>query len=679
MIKFAERIMEQFSFPLHNPILVFSVILFIILLAPMLMNRFRIPGIIGLILSGVFVGPNGLQILEKTSAIELFSTIGLLYIMFIAGLDLDMVEFRHHRKKSFIFGFFTFFIPLLLGLPVCRFVLGYDMTASLLISSMFSTHTLIAYPIVSRYGISKNIAVAITVGGTLLTDTAVLLLLAVILGHNQGAIGFEFWLQLAISLILFFSIMFVLIPVLARWFFQNLESEKHAHYIFVLSVLFFSAFLSEMAGVESIIGAFMAGLTLNKLIPASSPLMNRIEYIGNALFIPFFLISVGMVVDVSLIFSGPSTWIVSGILVGVALAGKWLAANLTKVVFGLSKYQGRLIFGLSSSHAAATLAIILVGFKNGIINETVLNATVILILISCIVASMVTEKTTKKIIATENLLSQEERIFSAGEETILVPVVNISRLEKLLEFAILMKSRKSRNPITMLMVVPNNEKAEANIIESRKHLQKFVSQAAATDISINTVAAIDHNPASGIARVSREIMSDIVILGWPGKSGLIERITGDKMDTIVNQVDKNLFICNIVKPFIANRRICLFAPPLSEREAGFSSWLDKVVLISTELGIEIDFYVNNLTSDAIKTVFDKKSHKLLRFHDFTNWIDLTSLGHIIHPMDFIIVIGVKKGSVSWFSGAEKIPSRMETYLENNNMTLIYPRLAFNAS
>ena len=286
---FFNQIAHEFERPFQNPVLVFfGHSIHYSAFSPILLRKLKIPGIIGLIISGVIIGPHGLNILEQNSAVKLFSTIGLLYIMFIAGLELDMKEFQRNKNKSLVFGFLTFTIPLVIGFPVCYYFLHYGFTASLLISSMFSTHTLVSYPIVSKFGISKNEAVAITVGGTILTDTAVLILLAVILSSNKGDLSMEFWIQLAGSLAVFSGIMFWIIPKVTTWFFRKLESEKNSHYIFVLSVVFLAAFLAELAGVEPIIGAFVAGLALNKLIPYSSTLMNRIEFIGNAIFIPFF-------------------------------------------------------------------------------------------------------------------------------------------------------------------------------------------------------------------------------------------------------------------------------------------------------------------------------------------------------------------------------------------------------
>src|SRR5690554_6400185 len=236
MTDFFKDLLHEFQLPLENLILIFSLILFIILLSPILLRKLNIPGIIGLIIAGVMIGPHGFGVLEKSSAIDLFSTIGLLYIMFIAGLELDLNEFKSNRNKSLLFGFFTFIIPLATGFPVCYYLLGYDFNASFLTASMFATHTLVAYPIVSKLGISKNQAVAITVGGTILTDTAVLIILAVVMGNHLGELNSEFWVRRGVSLTIFSAILFLIIPRIAQWFFRNLESEKHSHYIFVLSM-----------------------------------------------------------------------------------------------------------------------------------------------------------------------------------------------------------------------------------------------------------------------------------------------------------------------------------------------------------------------------------------------------------------------------------------------------------
>ncbi len=674
MIEFFRHLLQEFELPLSNPVLIFSLILFIILLSPILLKKINIPGIIGLIISGVIIGPHGLNILAKNSAVDLFSTIGLLYIMFIAGLELDMNEFKANRNKSLLFGFFTFILPLSIGFPVCFYLLQYDFNASFLTASMFATHTLVAYPIVSKLGIAKNQAVAITVGGTILTDTAVLIILAVIMGSAQGSLNQAFWIKLTISLAIFSAIMFLLIPRIAKWFFKKLESEKHAHYIFVLSVVFFAAFLAEVAGVEPIIGAFVAGLALNPLIPHSSALMNRIEFIGNSLFIPFFLISVGMLVDVSVILSGPTALIVAGTLSVVAIFGKWIAAFFTQIVFKYTRTERQLIFGLSSAHAAATLAVILVGYKAKILDENILNGTIILILITCIVASFATEKAAKKIAICEEEFSHEDaERDQILDEHILIPLAKTSAAASLLDFALLIKDKKSSNPITLLTIVPNNNQAEKNILKYRKAADKFVIQGSASEVKINTIARIDHNPASGIARTSKEIMSDIVIVGWPRKTGFIDKIFGENVDSIINNVDKSLFICRFQKNFIEEKRLVFICPPFSERGVGFHLLLQKICRLSQELSIPIVLYAEYKTHETIQQIANKlKLNAKLGFKNVSDWEDFESISDEIKPTDLVVFNLSRKGSVSYQSIFDKLPQKFEKHFDDNNVILVYP-------
>lgn len=675
MKELTQHLIHEFQLPLNNPVLVFSLILFVILLAPIILRKLNIPGIIGLIISGVAIGPHGLNFLAKNSAVDLFSTIGLLYIMFIAGLELDLSEFKRNRNKSLLFGFFTFIFPIAIGFPLCHYVLGYDFNSSFLTASMFATHTLLAYPIVSKLGVSKNQAVAVTVGGTILTDTAVLIILAVVMGNSQGSLNSEFWMRLGISLIIFSAIMFLLIPRITRWFFRKLESEKHAHYIFVLSVVFFSAFLAEVSGLEPIIGAFAAGLALNSLIPHSSALMNRIEFIGNSLFIPFFLISVGMLVDIRVVLSGPRALIVALVLTFGAILGKWLAALFTQKIFKYSRSQRQLIFGLSSAHAAATLAVILVGFKAGILDENILNGTIILILITSVVSSFATEKASKKIHLTQEgteLTSHEIDLLNT--EHILLPIANLSSIQKLLEFALLIKEKKSLNPVTVMTVVPNDAEAEINIISTKKKLEEFKIHGAAVEIKVNTIATIDHNPSSGIARISREIMADIIVLGWPKKAGLLEKFIGEKIYDIINNIDKNIFLCHLDVPLINQRRIIIITTAMAEQENGFTTWLQKIVKLSQELSIPIVHFGSQSTQKAIRTKFERNNMSVhIVYNVFTEWENFLALSKFINVDDLLVLISARKNSAAYLNYLDHITNKIERHFKNNNKIIVYPQ------
>ncbi|UAY55063.1 cation:proton antiporter [Arachidicoccus terrestris] len=675
MEHFFQHIIKEFELPLSSPVLIFSVILLIILFAPIILKRLNLPGLIGLIVSGVIIGPNGLDIIANDSAIHLFSTIGILYIMFIAGLELDLQQFKKHRNKSIVFGLFTFSLPLLIGFTVCHYLLGYNLNASFLTASMFATHTLVSYPIVSKLGVSKNIAVAMTVGGTILTDTAVLIILAIIMGNAKGNLSKEFWISMGISLTLFIAFMLLVIPRIAKWFFQKMESEKHSHFIFVLAVVFFAAFLAEVIGMEPIIGAFVAGLALNKLIPSSSALMNRIEYIGNSLFIPFFLFSVGMHVNIKVIASGPTALIIAATLTLVSVSGKWSAAWITQHLYRLSPQQRRLIFGLSGSQAAVALAVILVGYQAGILDENILNGTIILILATCIISSIMTEKAAKQIlIEDESNGPPVEETQESKKEQIIVSASKAFNFDKLLEFALLIKDKRSDTPITILSVVPNNEEAEDNILKSRKKLQEFINLASATEIKANIVTTIDHNTASGIARAAKESMADIVITNWPNRARMLDLFIGEKMEGIIKRIDKNLFIGQFQGTLVGHKRIVIASPPLAELERGFDLWVRKILRLAEELSLPIFHYGHTHTHSAFKQKVHKMGVNISYFHhSFEDWDNFASFTRFVKPEDIFILIAARNGSVSYLSVQDHLHYKLDRYFEKNSKIIIYPK------
>ncbi len=674
-----ERILQQlssgFHIPLQNPVLIFSLILAIILLAPVLLRKLNIPSIIGLIISGAVIGPFGLNILEKNSAVELFSTIGLLYIMFIAGLELDFSEFRSNKFKNFLFGIFTFFTPICIGFPIMYYVLDYELLPAMLIASMFSTRTLVAYPIVSKLGISKNKAVAVSVGGTIIADTGVLIALTMLLGAEHGGTGKDFWIQTILSIFLFAIIMFAAVPRIAKWFFNKLESEKYSHYIFVLAVVFFSAFLAEVAGMEPIIGAFAAGLSLNKLIPATSSLMNRIEFIGNSLFIPFFLISVGMLVDVRLLFEGYEALLIAAILAVVSLSGKWLAALATQIIFGFSRAQRSLVFGLSSAHAAAVLAISLVGNKAGLIDEVILNGIIILILITCIFSSFVTERAARKVVLEmDNAPITPENGKNIHKEHILIPVTKIKSMEKMIDFVALLKDHKSLHPITMLAIVPNDENSEGHIIKVQNDLEKCVKHASATETKVNIAVTIDQHFLSGVARKSREIMAETIVLPWPEEGDLIDKKSEFRLDNLLEQINKSLFICHLNKPASAYKRIIVVAPPYTEKESDFGFLMGKIIKLAGELKTEMVFFSNGVTRGAIaNALIVLKNQVSNELRPFDNWDDFLILSRFIREDDIMVVIGARKGSFSYNQQLDSIPAKLEKYFSRNTRIIFYPK------
>lgn len=671
--KVFEHIIEAFHAPLTNPVLIFSLVLLIILLSPILLRPIKVPGIIGLIISGVIVGPYGLNWLENNSAVNLFSTIGLLYIMFMAGLELDMNEFKKSKNRSALFGFFTFIIPIAIGFPVCYYLLEYNFLASLLIASMFATHTLVSYPIVSRYGISKEEAVAVAIGGTILTDTAVLIILAVITGASQGNINQEFWVTLGVSFAIFLFIMFGIIPKIAKWFFVRVASEKTGHYIFVLTVVFFAAFLAEMAGLEPIIGAFVAGLALNKLIPHSSALMNRIEFIGNAIFIPFFLISVGMIVDVSVLTKGPMALIIAATLTVVAVTGKFLAATATQLVFKYTNNQRNIIFGLSNAHAAATLAVIMVGYSNGIIDENVLNGTIILILVTCILASIITENASKKAVLEGRHDDTDYERVEEKEEQLLIPIANFSIMEPILDFAALIKSKKSPYPISILSVVPDDAQAEKNLKDARQNLDTMAKYASGAETEVEMLTKVDFNIANGISDMSRQTLADCVIMGWPSATSFLDKIIGEKAESILNMTDANLFMCRLDMPFFSHKSITVFVPPLAELELGFEYWMEKMLKLAQELSIPLTFVCNKRTEEGVyEAIVSMKSSVPTNFVNYEDWDNITGLKTLGNVDSLLVFVSARYGEVSYRDSLDDLGKRVGRHYQDQNLILIYP-------
>ena len=671
MDKVFDSLRHIFQTPFQSSVLVFAVILFIILLAPLMFRRMKIPGIIGLILAGVIIGPHGLNLIAKNSAIDLFSTIGLLYIMFLAGLELDLKGFANYRHKSLVFGFFTFMIPLAIGYPVCRYLLQFSFETSFLVSSMFATHTLVTYPIVSRLGISRNEAVGITVGGTMLTDTAVLIILAIISGSVSGEITMDFWIKFSISVVLFLLIVLVLIPKLATWFFRNFEGEKNSHFIFVLAMVFLAAFLSEVAGLEPIIGAFAAGIALNRLIPHTSSLMNRLEFVGNSLFIPFFLISVGMLINLNVLLQGPYALIIAATLTIVALIGKYIAAWITAAIFRYSSAYRNLIFGLSSSHAAATIAVIMVGYRLGIVDEHILNGTIVLILVTCLVASFVTEHSAKRVLIMEKIIPLP--LPTLRDQKILIPIYNPNNMERLLDLAIAIKKHKNRFPIVSLSVVADDQEARQKLIEAKQTLEKAIIHAAAVDQEVEIITTISQNIPSGIKRVATEIFATEIIIGFALKHQFTDLLFGNIIKYIVENTNQAVWVCSISPHLSQRQKIVVVCPRYADREYGFELWLSRVFRLADSLKVSVDFLSTPQTFRHVKEYQQVNSIPIPTKHiEFTDWTDFLKISDFIQPTDLVIITLPRNGGVSYKLNQESVPRLMSRNFENYDFILIYP-------
>ena len=676
------------SLPLKSPVLIFSLILFIILFAPIILNRIKIPPLIGLIIAGTVIGPYGFNLVMRDSSMILFGTVGLLYIMFLAGLEIDRTEFKKNSWRSLLFGLYTFSIPLGMGFLASMYILHFTLWSSILLASMFATHTLIAYPMISRMGAAKNRAVTITVGGTIITDTLALLVLAVVVGLTSGDLSQDFWLRLSGSLLAFIAIVLFVFPIVIRWFFKRFD-DNITQYIFVLVMLFLAAFLAEAAGVEPIIGAFLAGLSLNRLIPRTSPLMNRIEFVGNALFIPFFLIGVGMLVDYRVFIKDWNTIEVAAVITAVAIFSKFAAAWLTQKSFHFSRNERKLIFGLSSAHAAATLAIVMVGYNiilnqpaidaaallgetiepNRLLNDSVLNGTIITILITCTIASFIAQQGARKIALLETDSTNNEKEDS--QENILVAVDSTEMAEELVNLALIIKSKSNKKNLFALHII-DNDNSETSIDKyAKKILDKAAVTAAATDTFLHELMRYDLNIVNGITNVVKENKITDLILGLHEKKGFSKNFVGNLTEGILTKCNTTTLIYKPSQPLSTIKRHLIVVPDRAEKEIGFPFWLIKVWNIARNSGAKLVFYSTEQTLNYIKDINTKHPVES-EFKEFSEWDDFLILAREVKPDDNLILILSRKDRPSYHSNMLRIPVYMNKYFQTTNFILVFP-------
>jgi len=657
-------------FPITDPVLIFSVVLFIILLAPIAFRRYKVPNLIVLIIAGVIFGPNGLNILLRDQSMILFGTVGLLYIMFIAGLEIDMNDFIRNKNRTLIHGFLTFIIPAAMSTWVGLTFLDLNWVSSLLFASVMSSHTLLAYPIISRLGIVNSRSVSTTVGGTIIADTAALLILAVIANYAHGKLDYTFGIRLVISLAIFCFIIFWGYPKLSRWFFKNFESEGVSQYIFVLALVFLAGFLSHLAGIEPIIGAFLAGLALNRMIPHSSSLMNRIEFVGNAIFIPFFLISVGMLVNLSIVFKGTTALVIAGIMIVTATAGKWIAAWATQKIFRFSVLERNIIFGLTNARAAAALASVIIGFELGLLNENILNGTIIMILVTCLISTLVVERAGREQAIVENTATPEMQDIA---ERILVPVSNPESIEKLIDFSILLKNPKSSEPIYPLVVVSDDHQTHEKVISSNKMLEKASKHAAASDRTVSSVTRVDMNVASGIIRAIKDLMITQVIIGWNARHTAQQWIFGSVLDNLLERSGKMVLVTNLIGPLNSIERIVAVIPPNAEYETGFPHWINTLKTLARQTAAKIYFHGNPSTLSQLKqTLSDSKVKIDAEYAIFNDWDNFIRFSDKVQADDLLVVISARNGSVSYKSILDQIPKQLGKSFSDRSFVVIYP-------
>ena len=664
-------------FPLSNPVLIFSIILFVILLTPYILRKLKIPHLVGLIIAGAIIGPNGLNLILRDSSIILFGTVGLLYIMFTAGLDIDLADFKQSSTKSMVFGAYTFLIPLTMGSVVFFYLFEFSPMSSILIASVFSTHTLVAYPIIVKYGVTKDKAVTITIGGTLITDILALLVLSIIVSITETGISINFWTQLIINTIVLGISILWFIPYLARKYLKSIN-DNVSQYIFVLAIVFLAAFFAEMTGFEAIIGAFLAGLAVNQLIPRRSPLMNRIEFIGNALFIPFFLIGVGMLIDFRVVFTDLKTILIASAMIIVATLSKYIAAFLTQKTFNLSKDQRNLIFGLSNAHAAATLALVLKGYEviidympNGepirLLSNEVFDGAILMILFSCIIASVYAQKGAHNLSLTKTV--KEDTSYLSTR--ILVPISFEKNVEELINIGLSIKDNEFQNKLFALRILMTYEQDPENESKANDLLRKASIIGEGADQVVEELLRYDFNVATGIYKVVLEQRITDLILGLHHRKGLTGSFLGNITEGVLSNCNTNIFVYHPCQPFNTMKRLVCVFPKNAEKEKGFSTILARIRNVALNNGIYLSIFAEDATLELIRN-FKTDRQIETEYISLSNWEDFLYVSSKVQENVGLFVFMSRRGSISYNSEMPRISKYLDMYFMGTSFILAYP-------
>ena len=676
---------SHLSLPFEDPVLKFLLVLIIILAAPLLLNKIKVPHLLGLIIAGAIIGPNGFNVLARDSSIVVTGTTGLLYIMFLAGLEIDMGDFKKNKWKSLGYGSYAFIFPFILGYIGSYYLLNFSVLTSVLFASLFSSQTLITYPLISKLGIAKNRAVNITVGGTMITDVATLLVLAVVVGMVQGDVGTAFWLKLTGSFVIFGLIVLMVFPLIGRWFFKKVD-DKISQYIFVLVMIYLAALLAELAGVEAIIGAFFAGLALNRLIPHTSSLMNRVEFVGNAIFIPFFLISVGMLIDFKVFFNSFETLKVAGIMLVASIGGKYISAVIAQKTFRFTKDEGILVFGLSSASAAATLATVMVGYniiisesESGepirLLNEHVLNGSILLILISCTVSSFISMSSAQKIAATENEDTVSEN--NHEEENILLALNYEETVERMVNLGILIKANSNTEDFFALNVI-NEDKNESSVKNAEKLLHQAIDTAASADVKLKALKRYDNDVINGVNNVIKEQKITDLIIGLEDEKGFSTSFVHNLYNGYLQNDDVNVLVYHAAQPLSTIKKYAVMIPENAHQEAGFFHALVRVWNIARNSGATIVFYAPENILAILQRII-KKANIEADFIIMNTWKDGEETASHIKEDEGLIVFMAKRGMQSYVPRMRLIPELLNRSLHDNNYLLIFPYSEYSKS
>ena len=666
------------AIPAHAPLItapvpIFLTVMAIILLTPIVLNRLRIPYVIGLIIAGVAVGPYGLNILARDMSFEIFGQVGILYLMFLAGIEIDMYHLRKNMRKGLTFGLFTFIIPLILGAVAAMAALRMQMLEATLLASMFAAHTLIAYPIVTRFGVTKAPAVIIAIAGTIVTVLGSLIVLAGVLGvYRDGSVSSL--IPILCYLALYCVGLIYLYPRITRYFFQH-YSDGISQFIYVMVMVFGAAALASFIGIEGVFGAFFAGLVLNRFIPARSTLMGRLEFVGNAIFIPYFLIGVGMLIDLRVVLDGWSTLYTAAVMSAVAMASKWIAAFVTQKVYRLTSIDRSVMYQLSNAHTAVALAVVMIGYEMHLFDVTVLNGTVVMILVTCTVSSFGTERAASrlKVQLLEQADEESARDDSTTHPRTLIAISNPLTAPGIVDLALSMRFPDTSVPGDFYALHVRNDNSASSKAIGRNSLDVAERAAAAVETRLTPIERFDLNFITGVLNTMEERDITELIVGLHRRTRIIDSFLGEKIEQLLRSTNRMIVMSRCFIPLNTVSRLLVAVPKKAQFETGFRRWAQAVGNLCRQIGCRVEFWCDDSTAPLIRTVITQSKLGIrMSFATVASYDDFVLKTAGITDDDLLIVVSARRSSVSFDSDMDSVPEYLQRYLAGNNLIVIYP-------
>ncbi len=655
---------------IHDPVFTFAVALSAVLLVPILFRRLRLPEIVGLIIAGIVLGPHATGLIHSDSFVQPFGQVGLLYLMFLAGLEIDMHRFRREKRNSLVFGGVTFLLPMVVGVSGALLLLGMDWAAALLLASMFASHTLLPYPVVQKLGLVKARSVTTAVGGTVLTDTLALLVLAVVAESAGGDLSAGFWVRMWVLLAVYVAVAFLTIPALGRWFFRRFSYESVPGFLFVIVIAYSFAALAPLAGLEPIIGAFLAGLALNLLIPERSRLMIRLGFVGESFFIPLFLVSVGLMVDVSTLFGSGRVWVLLAFMVAGAYVSKYLAARLAGRLLGFGRSETGLLFGLSVNQTAATLAAVVVGVNLGIFGESVLNGTILMILATCAAGPVITERYGRALA----LEAGTKPLSSSGApERVMIPVSSREQIEPLMSLAMFIRDPEAGQDLYPTMIVGDSEESEQMLAEAERMLLEAVVMAVEADVGVRPVTRLAGTALEGLTAAARDSRISTIVLDEDYATERdpvhLPMLVADAGEQMVLRV-MNLGRVNTIE------RILVAVPPLMEKQPGFPQAWEAACRLALQTGADLMIVGEEATVASMRRKLAGRGGELAaeagsaHLDDWHGAAD--GLVSLYGVGDLLVVMAARTGRLAWQPSQERLVSSLARRLRGPQLIVLHP-------